>query len=460
MRSEPKVRGFGNSELQFVRNSSHFDTAALRVELAIEAVLTEPLLRRDLLSVPALRELSILRGPQGTNFSVTQTESEALLQLFESARQSRQTVTPRLDLAAVVDSFAAALEQSSLRFNHETVRTFVASLATKRFAILTGLSGSGKTQLALRFGQWCGTDRVKIIPVRPDWTGPEYLLGYEDALLPSEAGQRAWHAPDALQFMLTAAADPQYPYVLVLDEMNLAHVERYLADVLSGIESEEPCLPNLSLEDGYWRATDAENPRIRFPDNLFLVGTVNVDETTFMFSPKVLDRANTIEFRIHHTDLTLSARKPRPLAPGPEDLVRGFLEIARDVDFHLANEASQQAEFESALRSLHEILGESGFEFGHRTFFEAVRYAGMFQAAGGAEWRQALDLQLLQKLLPRVHGPRRRLEPLVKRLESFCLYLGTASPSPEGDTALPRSLARVAILAKSLQANQFAGFVE
>ena len=132
--------------------------------------------------------------------------------------------------------------------------------------------------------------------------------------------------------MLRAARDPSRPYLLILDEMNLAHVERYLADVLSGIESRAEVLPNLTLKDGSW-LPDAVMPRIALPRNLFIVGTVNVDETTYLFSPKVLDRANTIEFRVASSafpDDPTSARKPDTCAPGAKAFVDGLLAIAID----------------------------------------------------------------------------------------------------------------------------------
>ena len=131
--------------------------------------------------------------------------------------------------------------------------------------------------------------------------------------------------------MLRAARDPYHPYVLVLDEMNLAHVERYFADVLSGMESEQDCLPNLVREaDGSWRVPVDARAKVPVPRNLFVVGTVNVDETTYMFSPKVLDRANTFEFRVETSDLDVGHEKPSRCEPGDRDLVAGFLALASD----------------------------------------------------------------------------------------------------------------------------------
>ena len=103
--------------------------------------------------------------------------------------------------------------------------------------------------------------------------------------------------------MLKAAQDRLHPHLLILDEMNLAHVERYFADFLSGMESRQPCLPNLVKdEDGCWRVSTMGPSRLPLPRNLWVIGTVNVDETTYMFSPKVLDRANVFEFRVSTDD--------------------------------------------------------------------------------------------------------------------------------------------------------------
>jgi 5-methylcytosine-specific restriction enzyme B len=143
--------------------------------------------------------------------------------------------------------FAVAVETSGLRFpaGSNLVRSFLSSLLAKPFAILTGLAGSGKTQLAMRLGEWLGTDehgrhRHVVVPVRPDWTGPESIFGYEDALRTSASGAPVWFVPEAFEFVLRAANDPEHPYLLILDEMNLAHVERYFSDFLSGVESRRP----------------------------------------------------------------------------------------------------------------------------------------------------------------------------------------------------------------------------
>ena len=106
-------------------------------------------------------------------------------------------------LGPVCDDFGDYLLSRGISFGAEhalLVQRFVTSLCAKPFVILTGLSGSGKTQLALRFGEWLGPEQSLIVPVRPDWTSPEYLLGYEDGL---RAGR--WVVPDVLEFTLRAS---------------------------------------------------------------------------------------------------------------------------------------------------------------------------------------------------------------------------------------------------------------
>src|SRR5690606_37259437 len=379
------------------------------------------------------------------------------------------------DLKAVTAAFSKALSKRHLRYDPGFVRSFVASLAAKPFAILTGLSGSGKTQIALQFGNWLGRERVRLVAVRPDWTGSDALFGYEDALMPpDEGGRPPWHVPAALEFMLQAARDPEWPYLLILDEMNLAHVERYFADVLSGMESGQPCLPNLAREDdGAWRLVPDGPPEVSVPPNLFIVGTVNVDETTYMFSPKVLDRANTLEFRVATDDLAGDSRKPVPCPPGPAELVRGFLAIATDPDWHVDNPHPQKDDISSRLRDLHRVLSRFGFEFGHRVFTESLRFAAMMAAAGEPGVEAALDAIVMQKILPRLHGGRRRLEPVLEAVGYFAFYL-EAPPAdamdasfdplnpPDGEDGprLPRSFAKVQRMTGSLRANQFASFAE
>lgn len=382
----------------------------------------------------------------------------------------------RADLSEVSRTFSAALRTAFVDFgpSHDSlVRSFVASIVTKPLVILTGLSGSGKTQIALKFGEWLGEGRLYVAAVRPDWTGAEALFGYEDGLKPAVDGRAAWVVTPPLEFILKAAMDPNHPYLLLLDEMNLAHVERYFADVLSGMESGQPCLANLVKgADGVWRVRAQGPDRIPFPRNVWIVGTVNVDETTYMFSPKVLDRANTFEFRVDGRGLQPNVRKPRPCAQGDTELVRGLLSIARDDDWQQEHAAPFRDELAEKLRHLHSTLARYNFEFGHRVFYEALRFAALARAAGLETIEQVFDRIVIQKVLPRLHGSRRRLELPLLALTHFCRDLPEMVADDEklpalnveslGDSTpkLPVSYEKLCRMLRSVRANQFVSFTE
>lgn len=366
-------------------------------------------------------------------------------------------------LAEITQAFIGATSDAGLSFGtrHETlIRSFVSALATKPFVILTGLSGSGKTRLAQAFGNWIGA--TKVVAVRPDWSSPDALLGFENALSEAVDGRHSWNVPETLRFVLEAYDNPRLPHLLVLDEMNLAHVERYFADVLSGMESDEPIVPNLVLdEDGQYRWNPDSRELLPLPRNLFVVGTVNIDETTYMFSPKVLDRANTFEFRVDTSDLVATS-KPEKLTPAAESIQAGFLGAAQI-------EVAADERLSQWLREVHSILTEADREFGHRTFQEALRFAALFELSGNTDRHTALDLQISQKILPRLHGSRRELSVLLDRLGGFC-HVGPGKPIPsdfhcaeraaDENTVLRISYAKLHRMAKMLQANHFVSFAE
>ncbi|OBF12194.1 hypothetical protein A5730_04780 [Mycobacterium sp. ACS4054] len=358
--------------------------------------------------------------------------------------------------------FSVAVSASGLRFpaGSNLIRSFLSSLLAKPFAILTGLAGSGKTQLAMRLGEWFGTDghgrpRHVVVPVRPDWTGPESIFGYEDALRTSPSGAPVWFVPEAFEFVLRAADDPEHPYLLILDEMNLAHVERYFSDFLSGVESRRPVLPDLAFDEPsrQWILRDVEAQRLPLPRNLFVVGTVNVDETTYMFSPKVLDRAFTFEFRVTSDELDADLQRPIAALAGEDQQVRAFASLAESDDWQREHPHPARDEIVSRLRQAHAILAGANQEFGHRTLYEILRFCAYFAATGEPDVDTALDLAMMQKVLPKVHGSRRRVEPVLTALDALAMGAG---PGPR----LPITHHKIGRMIESVRANQFVSFAE
>ena len=394
---------------------------------------------------------------------------------FDAWAKAPSTID-RAGVQAIADAFSQSLSDAGLRFGamHERfVRAFLASLVSKRFVILAGLSGSGKTQIAQKLGQWLGPEHYDVVPVRPDWTGPEPLLGYEDALVQRDDGIPVWSVPRVLEFCVRCRRDPLKPYLLLLDEMNLAHVEQYFADFLSGMESSEPVLPDVGWDPiaKHWLLLGRR--RLSIPENLFVVGTVNVDETTYTFSPKVLDRAHTLEFRVLPQDLPKDVVQLAQLghvSPGPDHLLAALLDVARDADWQANNppDDSFGVQLATDLLSFHQALEPVGFEFGYRVVAEAGRFASLLHAMDpDANYDNILDRVVMQKLLPRLHGSRRRLERVLCLLAGLA-HGGTASEDfdPLAD-AVEASAARLHVsfeklkrMTRRLRADHFVSFAE
>ena len=360
-------------------------------------------------------------------------------------------------LKDLVMGFDSAVEDARLIFagdNNVLPAVFARGLLAKRFCILGGLAGSGKTQLAKAFGKWLGqTDRGEqrylIVPVRADWTSPDPLLGFEDALgKPSLDGRKSWNIPEPCKFMINAASEPGRLWLLVLDEMNIAHVERYFSDVLSGIESGEPVIPNVQLEqDGNWRIPADAAEKIPLPANLVIVGTVNIDETTYQFSPKVLDRSFTFEFRVQTEELSNIANRPASLASATTAELDLLNEIACDDEWHL-DHLSRVEDIYVEIKAVHAMLSKHNFEFGHRAMYEILRFAVLCDQSG-LEEEKTIDWAIMTKILPRIHGSAQQLHKLLEELKTY-------ATSKE----LKLTLKKVNRMADLARANGFASFAE
>jgi hypothetical protein len=302
--------------------------------------------------------------------------------------------------------------------NEKLCVRFISSLLTKPFVILTGLSGSGKTKLAQAFAMWiCESDeQYCIVPVGADWTNREPLIGFPNALIENNYKKDEY---GVLKLIIDANINSDKPYFLILDEMNLSHVERYFADFLSVMESKSKISLHSGSED--WNNVPSE---IGFPKNLFIIGTVNIDETTYMFSPKVLDRANVIEFRVTKEEMenylqSNSVVNLDNIEGLGETMASNFVEIAKDDNL----EALDTDELNKSLMSFFSELKKTGAEFGYRSASEILRFAAVVNKIE-SKWSmtEIIDAAIMQKLLPKVHGSRRKLEPVLKTLGQLCLH--------------------------------------
>lgn len=315
--------------------------------------------------------------------------------------------------------FHTALQRSGLLYSRSISMRFTSSLATKPFVILTGLSGSGKTKLAQAFGQWIteSEDQYCIVPIGADWTNREPLLGFPNALKEKE-----YVKPEngVLDLILRALQNLDMPYFLILDEMNLSQVERYFADFLSAMESGE----DIPLHSGEydWNGVPSS---IKLPKNLFIIGTVNIDETTNMFSPKVLDRANTIEFRVSKNEIAdfLANNKPldmKSIEGQGAGMAASFLQLALRKQF----DDNKISFLNEPLLQFFEELSKTGAEFGYRSASEIKRLVHqltIIDSENELSEDEKLDIAVMQKLLPKLHGSRKKLIPALKALGGLCV---------------------------------------
>jgi 5-methylcytosine-specific restriction protein B len=359
-------------------------------------------------------------------------------------------------------SFKLDSERASLIFSSLYITRYLTSLLTKPFIILTGLSGSGKTKLAQAFAMWISesSEQYSIVPVGADWTNREPLLGYPNSLNPQH-----YVKPDTGVLDILIRAHENFlaneknlskckPYFLILDEMNLSHVERYFADFLSTMESGD----ELKLHSGSKRFAELDSfgkpiansiipAKIALPKNLFIIGTVNIDESTYMFSPKVLDRANTIESRISYDEMENYFKTAKPLemdaliSKGKKQAPY-FMQLASGETMNI-NIAARNYAFISFFKTLQ----VAGAEFGYRTANEMIKLVTYLQHFGVSA-NDAYDIAIMQKLLPKLHGSRSKLNKVLPALIELC----------EGKYSI--SLEKLERMKKNADENGFASYAE
>lgn len=320
------------------------------------------------------------------------------------------------DNLSIID-FVKILKLANLFVPYLYSYRFISSLLSKPFLILTGLSGSGKTKLAEAFSKWISGDNQQIcmVAVGADWTNREPLLGYPNAL---ETGKYVRPDCGALDLILRAAKDQKRPYFLILDEMNMSHVERYFADFLSAMESADRTI-KLHPDSEEWKGCDVPSS-VKLPENLFIICTVNIDETTYMFSPKVLDRANVIEFRVTEEEMKDYLDSPKEL---DMDALSGVGASMAESFVAKAKERGLKDEnLKDDLMPFFEYLEKAGAEFGYRTASEMSRFVKICTDLAGEEMTrdEVIDAAIMQKLLPKLHGSRKKLESILEELIKLC----------------------------------------
>lgn len=325
---------------------------------------------------------------------------------------------------------------------------YLTALRTKPFMLLAGISGTGKSRIVREMAKACWASDEEdygnncprnfcMVQVKPNWHDSSELIGYVSRI----NGEKYIIGP-FLRFIAQALKEPQRPYFLCLDEMNLAPVEQYFAEFLSVIESRQlqdgqivtdPIVPyenteaygslidQLFASDEERKAYKTEKieeggKRLTIPQNLFVVGTVNMDETTFSFSRKVLDRAMTIEMNEVKLTTGLNANSDSELGYISSDLIGQAVE-GRDI---YADHQPMCDEVIAYLERVNEVLDATPFKIAYRTRNEFLLYAVNRKTfAPESELWQTLDEMTSMKILSRIEGDTERCEKPLRGLEAL-----------------------------------------
>lgn len=320
-------------------------------------------------------------------------------------------MTTKEKIAAIKNYIAAK------GFNYEgnLIENFYLSLKSKPFVILAGTSGTGKTRLVKLFAEAIDAE-YKLVSVRPDWSDSSDLFGHVDL-------NQKFVEGSVVKFVKQAELNPSKPYFLCLDEMNLARVEYYMSDILSAIETRRNVsgvivTDPIDVNYGNDTAAAGRYGKLILPGNLYIVGTVNMDETTFPFSKKVLDRANTIEFS--YVDLlslpSFSTETAPEVAEDNDFLVSEYITL-NDCD---ADDKGYIGGICTTLSRVNGILEMANLHVGYRIRDEIVFYLLNNKKADLLDEKAAFDNQIMQKILPRIQGSSESIKKMLEELLKIC----------------------------------------
>lgn len=425
-----------DSELAYFRDASHYNAGpGTRVWLRIDRIVEPPVTRDTLLADRDLRDLANLKFANATNYPVPPELASRLLSLITG--ELPESVNWR-DASAVPGVLRSVVAGAGLWFESWVLEDLYLALRTKPFLILTGLSGTGKTKVALALQDLLTDEDTRaFVSVRPDWVDGKSLLGYHNLLTDTFVTTRTTRLLLDAETEFKARGRDARPYILLLDEMNLARVEHYLADYLSVLESrrltpdgELTSHPIVLHTMGSSLPTSGDGrdvpPTVSLSPNVYLIGTVNIDETTHPFSRKVLDRANVVE--LFDVDLTKSGVSGSTAVTVTErrQVRDHFARGGRFVDLA---EPSLSTPWLTELVEVNAVLARDRLHFGYRVRNEVLAFVeqagdGGILGEGEDARRVALDVQLLQKVLPKLAGSRERLERPLRGLLKVCLAPG------------------------------------
>ena len=294
-------------------------------------------------------------------------------------------------------NYLAVYEQ--LYFDKETIRIFISAFAASHFMILEGLSGTGKSSLPRYFAKFIKANLL-FVPVQTTWRDKTSILGYFNDF------SKTYNETDFLLNLYHANYNPDQMHIFVLDEMNISRVEYYFADLLSVLEYPVPDwrLRLLQIPHGFLPPAKLDDGFIQIPENSFFVGTANKDDSTFVITDKVYDRAITIDFDYRNKAFKVDGESA-PISLSFSKL-KSLYEEALSIDDNKMTEEDYE-KFETITDFIYEKFD---LTFGNRILNQIETLVPTYIACGGKK-EEVLDFLLTRKVLAKLEG---RFEEYVK----------------------------------------------
>lgn len=397
---------------------------------------------------------------------------ESFINIFDSRPYLSSTIEPKYH----IDSSAVSLTDDSI------IKPYLTALRTKPFMLLAGISGTGKSRIVRKLAQASTTqkyenteDRWKdnrpgnfeLIQVKPNWHNSMDVVGYY-----SNVAKR-YEFPPFIDFIVKAWQDLETPYFLCLDEMNLAPVEQYFAEFLSAIESRsfdadgnyvtDPIIKPFKkfgekegkamLKQLFGEADPIDkNPLavqlyekgLTLPKNLLVMGTVNMDETTFSFSRKVLDRAMSVVMNEVDYEGFFDGNTENDVAE-MDEATRNLL-IDRPIR-GLEAENNESDTVKEYLTNINKVLEDTPFKLGYRAANEALLYVSAAHKFNpDADIHVALDDFTMMKILSRIEGDKRSIGNMLDDLKEVIT------------SDYPKSNEKLVKMAETLKNKQFVSY--
>lgn len=328
-----------------------------------------------------------------------------------------------LDCNSVLKRVADYIRYKGFDYDLLSIKNFYLCLKSKPFVILAGISGTGKTKLIKLFAEAIEAE-YKLVSVRPDWSDSSDLLGHTNL--------KGEFVPGVMiDYIHEAIDNPNKPYFLCLDEMNLSRVEYYFSDFLSLMETRHR-EGNRIVSDNICLGAEGENnyPDLYLPDNLYFIGTVNMDETTFPFSKKVLDRANTIEFsevnlvpKFDNANISSDGLEFANLQKLSNYFLKTkYITLLTDIQ---NSDKEYVKDVCIELQNINKILQKANAHIGYRTRDEISFYMLNNREHALLQHNEAMDFEIMQKILPRIQGSSSDIKDLL--IELFKFFAGDYS---------------------------------